>query len=224
MKYKVLFLTSEGGEQDTKPVRRNLSVGGYPCWSPYAYTLCNPLNYFDQDGKFPFPILYFAAEAIFDLGVSIGVSLAATMIVHDAITNNSNGFGARKVNIGSTTTPFPSTEASGMLNLKHPGTFIDNTITNVPADATNVGGNSETLIEQGVKPITSTQAKKTDIKQVDYIAKKYGIDRKGFSKYLHSEKKRTDRKGKSVDKDQLEEWAREYKEFFGQKDMENDNE
>ena len=60
-----------------------------------------------------------------------------------------------------------------MLNLKHSGTFIDNTITNVPADATNVGGNSETLIDQGTKLTNILES--SGSQSIKHVSKLLGI-------------------------------------------------
>ncbi len=62
----------------SKPFRRNLSEGGYPGWSPYAYTLCNPLKYKDPDGRFPW-------GAIIGAGVEL-----ASQVASDIIINNSS--------------------------------------------------------------------------------------------------------------------------------------
>ena len=197
----------------------------YPGLSPYNYVANNPCINYDPDGKAIFTLSAIAAYITVEFVVSVAVSAAATYMVTDKIINgNEGGFGVKNVDLGNPATAFPSTESAGTLSLDQPGTFIDNGTTSVPADATNVGGNSETLVDQGVSPMPSTQAKKTDIKQVNHIAKKYNIDRKGFSEYLHGLKEGEGRKGRSVSKEQLEEWAKQYREIYNNKDNEENNE
>ena len=72
--------------------------------------------------------------------------------------------------------------------------------------------------------MTSSQAKKTDIQQFNHVVKKYGIDKYGFKDYLHGMKKNEGRKGRSVSKEQLEEWAKAYQEIYNKKDNEENNE